>query len=147
MIKPSKKILEEFFSSMDKLPDPENIQEVTRMVTDWCCREYRTDPYWLNNGWCYYWALLVWSLTSEKLNVKFRNIGYYKHVVVELDGTFYDSCHQKGTIFESDFSPFGYFDKEPKNTAEMCQFWLHNGKYPDGFACVINELYADVISR
>lgn len=126
---------------MSSLPDPENFEEITRKVTKWCCEEYRQSPHTLNWGWCYYWALLVWSLTSEKLDVKFRNIGITGHVVIEFNGKFFDSQHTEGTDSEDEFGSFGEMSRHAKDAANMCNFWLRHGKYPGGFADVINELY------
>lgn len=137
MEKPSKQTLVAFFGKSDIPYHSLNFTEICRFVTRWMILNYDLyDARYINGGWCFIWAYLVWCLSPHEH--KFKNLGGDGHVITLYSGRYYDSEHMSGVKRTSEFRWYGSGVKTV-NIDEMCDYWLDNGFAAKLFKEVINK--------
>ncbi len=110
------------------LPALRRPSSIAQFTTDVMCDRYGLSPYSINNGYCFIWAYLFWSIAKDKMEVRFKS--NHNHVVVEVDGKFYDSEHILG---ERRLSKMEFFEArradeaEDYDITEMVAYWSRNG--------------------
>ncbi len=111
-----------------RIPGYRRPNSIAQFTTDVICDYYGVDPRRINQGYCFIWAYLFWTLAKDKMEVRFKS--NYNHVVVHTGGRFYDSEHINGM---SELSKMPFFEArraleaDDYNIVEMAQYWASNG--------------------
>lgn len=114
---------------LKKQPKFDSFQEVGEYVTDYLYVKHDVDRDCINNGHCFVWLFLVWSLwkKSDELEI----ITTDGHVFFKHKGKYFDSDHLKGTKKLGDIA-FAYEDEvTPVNIDQMLWFWTQCGLYKE----------------
>ena len=114
-----------------KLPEFKNISEVCEFVTEFLLERYDLEkPIYINNGYCFIWAYLVWALWDH---VEFCTAD--DHVVVKVDDLYYDSVNPEGCA-DADLM-CGDCELVHTNVYGMAWFWTKVGLCKDEFKTIL----------
>jgi len=137
-----KKIHKEFKKYRGDVPTTfTKFSDVCKYVTEFMFDKYPDigdDPSYINCGYCFIWAYLVWVLWPNKDEISFATST--GHVVVKYNNKFYDSEHLCGESHLSDIELM--VCRNPVVTVGcnwMYWFWARNGNARVKFRALINK--------
>ena len=120
-----------------ELPTFKTIPDVCQFVADFLMKKYDLqEPSWINQGYCFIWAYLVWALWKKPLNF----VSSDGHVLIESDGLYYDAanCYGYETLEDAEVDPDQVADLNVKG---MAWYWSRCGTYKHEFRKILRATH------
>jgi len=95
------------------------------------------DPSYINCGYCFIWAYLVWVLWPDRDNITFATTS--GHVVIKYNGKYYDSENMGGTKRLKSINGFQCRDNKIVNHKWMCWYWARQGIQQKQLRALVNK--------
>ena len=120
-----------------ELPEFKTLPEVCDFVTNFLMKKYNLRaPSWINHGYCFIWAYLVWALWKKPLNF----VSSDGHIVIEYEGLYYDSISHEGCddLEIMEVNPTEATDLGIKG---MAWYWTRCGTYKHEFRRILRATH------
>lgn len=123
----SKKVLTAL--KLKKLPKFDSFKEVGEYVTKHLYIKHDVESDFINNGHCFVWLFLVWSLWEK--SEEFQIVTTDGHVFFKHKGKYFDSDHLRGTKVIEDIAFATDEDVTPVTIDQMLWFWTQCALHKD----------------
>lgn len=122
-----------------KLPVFKTLPEVCDFVTNFLINKYNLhQPSWINHGYCFIWAYLVWALWKKPLSF----VSSDNHVVIydEDSMLYYDASNNEGyeSLEQAEVDPDDCADIGIKG---MAWYWARCGTYNKEFRKILRATH------